>query len=149
MPDEKKSAGVSYIVDFYFNVQYLTEQYSNYLNLMLQLESQYGDAEKQEGMEENEKQLLGQWVQEVRRLVHKTYIGYATISKQLKIDTDKNIREIYGKIKKTYIISRDELEDYVMHMHSVLVKDIIQELLTSNQDLIDGIYRTTGAGNST
>lgn len=140
--NEKDLAGASYIITFYKEVQDLTSHYANYINIMLELESKYGgQADK---MADDEKALIAQQAQLVRYASHKCYIEYYSIMLGIGQTADIKLTEKYNKIKSTFVISRDDLEAYVTLLNAVIVKDIIQNLLSTSQDFIGKVYGQNG-----
>jgi len=137
--DEKKTTGASYIFSFYIEIQNLTDTYSNYVNLMLELEYKYKN--NIEKAEESDKNIVNQWLQMVRKSCHKCYIQYKTILPTLKIEENDKLNEKYLKISNCFVIDRNDLKDFVLSMNKVLVNGIIQELLVDNQDFIKDIYK--------
>jgi len=140
--DEKKTAGASYILTFYQNVNVMTNDYATYLNLMLELEHRYKDLDK---LQEHEREIMNKTLQIIRHNAHKTYIQYTTIIKNLKNTSDKQtqkeIEENYTHIKNTFVIDRTKLEKFVKALNQILVSEVIQNLLESSQELIEDIYQ--------
>jgi len=137
--NEKETAGASYIITFYREVQVLTHVFGNYINLMLEVEIKYPDANK---IEPEVRNVITQQVQEVRLSVMKSYIMYKSIvlGANLQDPSFNNIELRYAGIKGSFIINRDELEKYVIEMNAALVNDVIQSLLVTGQDLYKNVY---------
>ena len=57
---------------------------------------------------------------------------------------DIKLTEKYNKIKNTFVINREDLEAYVTLLNAVIVKDIIQNLLSTSQDFIGKVYGQNG-----
>lgn len=140
MSSEKQIAGASYIISFYKEVQALTHHYGNYLNLMLEIQNKYGDPPK--NIESEVQNHLTMIIQTVRLSVHKSYIMYRSIKETLEEKTKKKdeLETAYKKLKEEFVLNRDSLEKYVVSINAILVKDIIQNLLATSQDLVSEVY---------
>jgi len=137
--DEKKTAAASYILSFYQNVEALTGIFSQYINVMLELQEKYGEGYVNKCGEE-EKTAITQVVQNARFIVSKTYIQYRSIAPSLKIKEENKINKMAAKIRSSYIILRDDLEAYTVEMNRVLVSEVIQQLLVSSQSILGSLY---------
>lgn len=136
--NEKEIAGASYVIAFYQEVQNLTHNYGEYTNLLLEIEKKY----KPENIPAEVNNLLAQHAQFVRLGVMKSYIMFKSIIKVVD-PKDKNpptIEAVYKKIKGDFVINRDDLEEYVMSMNAILVKEVVQNLLATGQDLYKSVY---------
>lgn len=139
MTKEKEIAGASYIIAFYKEVQNLTHYYGSYLNLMLEIEHKYGNPPK--GIEPEVNNALSVTIQTVRLSVHKSYIQYQSIKNTLEEKKKKDdLEKAYFKLKNEFVLNRDALEKYVVSLNALLVRDVIQNLLASSQDLVRDIY---------
>lgn len=138
--DEKKITAASYIYQFYSEIQNLNHEYSNYLNIMLELENKYSSNVEKNASDE-EKNFIKIQIQKVRYSTHQTYIHYLSITKGLNKNPDNKIVKSYDLIKKQFMINREELEKYVTNINAVLVLEVIKNLLESSQDLIQEIYK--------
>lgn len=138
--NERKSAGANYIISYFNEVQQLKVIYAQYINFLLELKTKYHN-ENLDKLEEIERGQLSQLAQGVRHLVHLTYISYASIFSIDKLKVDKKIAELYYKIANTYIINTKELEQYVTEINRSLVLDIVKDLLTSSQDVVNDLYK--------
>lgn len=136
--DEKKTVAASYILSFYSEVQNLTHNHSQYVNLLLELENKTNsDAAKQT---DADKQIIINACQMLRYSATKCYIQYKSIAPQLKtkaIDLDK----LYLKIRNNFIFNRNDIEEYTIMLNNVLVEGIIQELLATSQKLVGDIFK--------
>lgn len=135
--DESRITAASYIYQFYIEIQSLNDNYSQYLNVLLELENKYKDTDK---ATDEEKQVLTQVTQLVRFSVHKTFIQYNSIMKGLKKTVNEDVKTSYEDIKRTFIINREKLEEYVITMNAVLIEDVIKKLLETTQDLLNDLY---------
>jgi hypothetical protein len=138
--DEKKVAGASYILNFFQEVNRLTHNYAVYLNALNELEYKYGKSSI-EKMGDAEKMALTQVVQEVRYGINKSFIQYKSIMIGLKQKEDSAIVDKYKKVLASFVIDRDELQEFVVSLNSVLVKDIIQQLLENSQNLVNTVFQ--------
>lgn len=141
---DKKVVAASYIFSFYQDIEFLNNDYAHYLNLMLEFENRYPNKEKIEGANQDDKQTINKYCQQVRYQVHKVFIKYQSIIPALKIGSDKDLENSYKQLTSMegYIINREVLNTFVKAVNKCLVNGVIQELLSTNQDLINSIYDT-------
>lgn len=138
--NEKKTVGASYIFSFYQEINNLTDNYSIYINLLLELQSKYGlDFGDKAGDEE--KQIINNWLQTVRHHCHKAYIQYITLSPHLNIPADKSIEKQYSNIATKFVIDKEDLKNFVVAMNSVLVNGVIQEILSSHENYLNDLKK--------
>lgn len=135
---EQRTAGASYILNFYQTIVDLKSAYANYVNLIKEFEQKYGktDAEK---MTEQDREILKQQAQTTRYYIIHSYIDYSTVHKSL--GQEKNtLKTKYEKVSKDFILQIKELEDYVFAANEALATGIIKDLLQTSQDVINDIY---------
>jgi len=145
--DEKKIAGASYIVNFYNEVQNLKINFSAYLNVMIEIESNLAGG-KIDSIEMTKK-LTDEQIgavkvicQNVRHTAILTYTSYKSLISS--VSTLKPVSEMesnYKKIRDTFVIDKDVLESYVTEMNTFLLKDIIKGLLETSQNIIQNLYK--------
>jgi hypothetical protein len=140
MTTETETAGASYIISFYQQVQVLTHNYGNYVNLMLEVENKYG--KEAQNVEAEVKNVITAQVQEVRLGVMKTYIMYKSICAGAGINEPnyKDIEVAYNNIKENFVIKKDAIEKYVIALNAALVNDVIKNLLATGQALFSNVY---------
>lgn len=136
---EQKVAGASYIISFFQEVQRLTHSYAQYLNIMLEMEKKYGSDDLKE-ITPVERDTTSQTFQTVRYYALKCYVQYHAIKPALKLQDDQKIEDAYKTVKSQFIIPRKALEEYVIGLNSLLVQNIIQNLLQTSQDLVGQVY---------
>lgn len=142
--NDKKVVGSSYLITFYQEAQELTHNASLYNNLVLELENTYGkDFDK---ADHQIKQAYQQMAQLVRINVDKTHIQYESLKNILKEKLEEEelveLKSLYEQIINTFVIKRNDLRKYVLLINKILVKEVIQELLTSSQEIASGVYET-------
>lgn len=140
MSREREITAASYIYKFYTEIQTLNHEYSNYLNVMLELEEKYKEGVEKAAIEE-EKVIIKTQLQRVRYSAHQTYIHYQSILSGTKKKVNSDVEKQYKNIKEKFVIDRSELEKYVTAINSVLIEEVIKNLLESSQDLIKELYQ--------
>ena len=138
--DEKKAAGASYIINFFKEVDSLTVTFAQYLNIMLEIETKYKSEVSVEEMTEHEKGVVTQTFQTLRYHALKCYVQYNAIKPILKFKYNEKLENSYKKVKNTFIIPRDSIEEYVTELNTLLLKNIIQNLLESSQDIVGKVF---------
>lgn len=138
--DEQKTTGVSYLFQFYSEVQSLNHWFSLYINLILAFEKKYKDIEN---LDESDKSLLNNHVAEVRHACNKSYIMYKSLIIAIKeAKEDKSISSAYDSIRKDYVIKREDIEKFAIGLNAFLAGNAMQSLLISNQKLMEGIFQS-------
>ena len=138
---QEKIAAANYILTFFRDVALLTHSHANYENVILELESKYDIKEIQETkISDPEKVSLLTQAQEVRYYTHKTYIEYKTIVKSLKKSFPKKLEELYQKLRKQFILVRDDVLKYTMDLNFALEEQIMQDLLRSSNEFVTKAY---------
>jgi len=135
---EKKAVGISYLYSFYMEVQNLINNYAQYLNLMIEIESKYPSAQELQKADEEHKNIVNQWLQNVRIYISTTYIKYKTLSSVLKLKDNPELDKKHKEILSKFVIDRNILEQYVIEMNKILITDIIQDLLENNTEYAYG-----------
>ena len=135
--EEKKQAAASYILNFYKEVLTLTEFHSQYLNLLLELEAKYQSIDK---AADTEKETIKNAVQNLRYYCTKAYIQYSSISLSLNTERNKDIEEIYTRLKNNYVLERSDVENFVILLNNFLVGDVIKDLIDNSANLVDNAF---------
>ena len=133
---DKQQAGASYIISFYNNIEALNDTFSQYLCILLDYQNQYPNAEKADDAAKTE---IKQYMQNVRFVMNKAYIQYKTIAQSLKIKESKTISDIYNQTKEKFLIPQDIIEKFVIEINTILVNNVIQELLETSKSTIQSL----------
>lgn len=136
---EEKQAAANYVLNFYQEVQQMTSQYAGYCNVLVEQEYKYQALDLGK-MDDDTKARIIQEVQTVRYYAHKSYIQYLSIMEGVKLPLDKDIKELYAKLNKQFIIERSVLEKYVVALNKVLTTKIMKGLLESSSDIVESVY---------
>ncbi len=149
---EKETASASYILNFYKDVADLTNWYSHYLNLMLELEHKYTTEEAVAKMDDIEKENIKVHVQNIRYFAHRSMIEYKVISMSIKKekkdkdkdnDKEESLEAVYNEhIKKVYQLDRDKLTSFVEKLNGFLIKTVMQDLLQTAEQLVAEVVDT-------
>lgn len=140
--NEQAIAGANYIINFYQEVETLISVYSQYDNLVLELETKSQDREENEQIEEQEAEAIKQASQTTRYYIKTTYIKFSGIARNVKIE-DKEYNELtklYNKINKTLIVNRDDIKEYTIELNRLLLKNVIKTLLEDSSQILQSIY---------
>lgn len=140
--NEKKVVGASYIVNFFETISNLNHYFCQYSNLLLEIKTKYSceDEIVLKNFDDEDKNMLINMVQTLRYYSKMFYIQYNSLFKALKLEEDKQIKTIYGAIAKSYIPVEDNVFKYVTIANSILLNDVVKDLLVSSQSLFSGIY---------
>lgn len=152
--NESKTAAASYILTFYQEVGNLTNTFSQYFNLLMEFIAKYSNSNKEikgeelktirQKMTEDERAALVNAAQNTRSCCTKCYIMYKTMITGLKIKEDKNITDIYHKLRNDYIIDIKLLETFTLSLNSVLVNEVIKDLVDNSAALMENFSPKNG-----
>lgn len=137
--------GVSYVVSFYINVQQLTDFLARYADFLLRLKNQRVQNDSGIKLSDEDKQETQQICMNIRFLSQKCYIGYMSLCKASKKETDKELIETYNKIKNSIVVVEADVEKLVMLLNLYLLQDVVKNILESNQDIVDAIFSSQNA----
>jgi len=140
--NEEKTTAASYVINFYQEVQELVHNFSVYENVMLELENKYKVSDFSiDKIDDNDKNVLIDVLQKVRYSVHKAVLHFDCINENIGYEKNKNVSELYQKIKNEFVINRDDLYNIVKELNKFMIKDIMKHLLEDSQATLDNIYK--------
>lgn len=140
---DEQILGANYIIEFYNEIKNLTDTYSAYLNLQIELKSKYNTTPTEQlKLEEIESQTLKTTIQNLRFYAHKAQIHFITIAEitGIKITTINELQEGYNTLNASFIPQEKELTKYVLTLNKTLAGEIIQNLLQNSQQIINSLY---------
>jgi len=137
--EQNRTAGASYIVNFFTDIQKLTECFATYTNLLIELENKYGESNLK-SLDEDGKNALNTTVQALRFYGIKSYTQFKAIQKTVKLESAEELDNKYKILTKDFIPNRESVSDFVIEINSVLLGQIIKDLLTTSNDLVNQIY---------
>lgn len=136
--DEKKVVAANYIITFYNEILQTNHSYSQYVNLLLELDNKYPNME--EGLETTDKETLKTAIQNLRYHIIQTYTMYKSISLTTKLEANPKIEEHYNILLSKFIIDRKITQEYVIEINNLFLDQVIKELLDTSTELISNIY---------
>ena len=142
--NEEKTAGASYVLNFYQEVASLTHNYANYENLLLELKEKYNGQEEKITIEERD--ALKAYCQTLRYYIVKTYIAYSSIVDGIKKAIDPDVKLFSDILKNQYVLKAADLENYVVKLNAFIISDVIKHLLESSNDIIAQLYKEEESG---
>ena len=138
--EQNRIAGASYIVNFLTDVQKLTECFATYTNLLIEFESKFGNTDLKT-FGDDERNALNTTVQALRFYAIKSYTQFKSIQKTVKLDVSSEELDVkYKVLTKDFIPSRDNVSEFVIEINALLLGNIIKDLLTTSNDLVNQIY---------
>lgn len=137
---EQQTAGASYILSFYTEVAGLTHNYAIYLNLLHDIEHKHGQNFNNDNIDDVKKVELEQTIQTLRYSINKVKIQYISICRAISKKPDEALLKNYIKIQESYIINRDILTEYVTILNAELMAEIIQDLLSTSNKMVNAVY---------
>jgi len=142
--DQNKVLGANYIAEFFLEIKALTEQYANYKNIHLELE--YLSKQSEGKIDPDQLNNAKTAVNNIRFVSNKVYIHFRTLSQILEIDelVNRPIIDSYNTIMNPANALPDitHIENFVIEINKLLVKDVIKNLLQTSQDILNSLYAT-------
>lgn len=139
---ERETAAASYILNFYRDVTLLGHYVAAYQNILLEVDFKYSGVDMN-ALGGEEKNAIIAAVQNTRYYINRTHMQYVSIKekiKNLKEGNEINIKAGWEKANKQFIIDRFVAVDYCTELNKVLVNDVIQSILESNQDILNSLF---------
>jgi len=122
----------------------LNQTYAQYLNIIIEFQNRGMGLSDDKPINETERHQLQEIVQMLRASTTRAFIHYRTIYAVAEIEENKTLAELYGRIKKDYIIPLEDAESIVFNLNLALCHDIITNLLTDSQKIVRDIYDSSG-----
>jgi len=145
--DEQKTAGASYILTFYNEIQALKHWCAVYSNTMANLEHKYNKNINEASLEEEEKLNYNNIMEQVKYHVRITYMSFMAINSALQ-QRDIKVKKHYDTFKMRHVPESDTLERYTAALNEFLLKDIVQNLLQTSQQLVEQIFSENDSRNT-
>ena len=128
---------------FFAEIKGLTEQYATYKNIIFEMEYLLKTEGAKVSPELLENGRVG--IGNIRFYSHKVYVHFSTlvVVLDLKEEDTKEIKAAYEKINdlNTTLPAIKDIEDFVIKINQLLVKDVIKNLLQTSQDILNSLYR--------
>lgn len=140
---EEKKAAANYILTFFSEAGYLTDNYCLYINELVELEAKYPSQELTDldNISDEEKEKLKNLIRTIRYYIIKTNIMYTTITKNItKQDVNQEFKELSNKLKNTFLFDRTQLDTYVIEINKFLAETVIKELQETSTQIVSNIY---------
>lgn len=135
-------AGLTYVADFYNNVVQLTDHYSKYLITLVdfdELEQKVND----EGIEEAVVKQIQAHNQQLRYFLSQAIIQAEIIQENFKEINKEELKKFLKEgdsLVNKKIMPRQEVKEVVKQLQKILSTEILQDLLQTNQSLVEDIY---------
>lgn len=139
----EKTAGTSYILNFYRDVILLTHYVATYMNMIAEIEFKYSDFDMSK-MDTEEKNSIINNVQMVRYYGNKCKIECKSLKKLVAFSTEDlaSVDRLNGELNdvKKFVIERDTASAFAEVMNALLVNDVIQNVLETNLDVMQSLF---------
>lgn len=137
---ETKTAAASYILTFYETVQYLSQISVNYANYVEELSYRYLGEMPEGGIDETEAETFKKLVRDVKKYVRQSFLQYKSIQASAEFEENKLLEKTYKNLCAEFPVKKEDVEKYTLEINKVLTAEIIKDLLTTSQDIIDDIF---------
>jgi len=151
MVSEENMAGSGYIINFFNDIENLTNSYAGYLNVLVRIQDRYNlkeqDNEKRKtplkNLESEDEQALLEVAETLRVWIARCYIKATTL--QERIPTMKtgvaNLKQLYEKAISKSVIEKEVVENFVLAINKMFVAGILKDLLMRSQDIYAEILK--------
>jgi len=137
--DEMKATGAYYTIQFYDDVQQLTHHFSQYRNMLLQIEHNFG-VDNIAKIDESTREQINNTVQTIRHYANVVYVKYKGLVLYAEDERLNEVIETYNKIKTTYVFQIADIEQFVILVNAYLVNKVMKDLLVTSTQIMSGIY---------
>lgn len=134
--DSVKNTSYEYVITFYQYVEALNENYSYYVNLLLEISAR---AEKDDKtlntlINQDKNSTFTQILSNLRHSIIQTYLKIMSMSNINKSYDTIKIQEYYNKMINEYIINSGDALVYVQEVNKFIVTDVMQDLISNASD---------------
>jgi hypothetical protein len=147
---DNRNIATHYLSTFYNDIQELNKYFPYYINLLMEVVNKTSVAMKDGKMEiqsipPDMQPSFIQALQIIRGLCIKTFISYRSIEGHLKTKNE-NLKPLYMKFTTSndkesgYMITHKDLENYVVIVNQILMDEVIGDLLTTSQDIVNQMF---------
>jgi hypothetical protein len=138
---EEGVAAASYVLNFNNECMLLTHWSALYFNWLSAVEKRMGGLIGEEPvLEDTELAQFTEIIGQLKYHIELTRMQYAAIISHISKGFPANYEQLIRDIRNSYIIKREQLEEYIIILHKFLLEDVIKGLLRSSQQLIDSLY---------
>lgn len=151
MKEEQKIASASYIINFMGDVDSLTWEFSNYINILVQFQQKYPQTEIDKGvveeLEEQDQMTIRDVIQRLRGELVKSYLRYNALVKEvpdMEYKPEKNgktLKQLYDSLVNNPILERSTLEEYCVALNNVFVSGVMSELLMKSNQILAALTK--------
>ena len=149
---EQKKLAAHYLVSFYNDVVTLRRFYGLYVMELNKMKAKYksfmqmSDKEsllKNIQLEESDKQTINQYMDNIKFHLNILVPQYKNINKNiLKTEEFDEFDRLYHEVSEQLIIVQDDLTKLMQVLEEFLLNSVIDDLLTSAQDVYNAVYGT-------
>lgn len=132
-----KVAAAGYLLAFYNDIENLTNNFSNYTNLLAELKEKYPTEDSLRKMSEEDNQASLILIKNLRFWVTRSYIKYMALKSQIKEFQahEKIINQYYNELINQNAFKIELLQAYAIKINELFVNGVTPELLTTSTDL--------------
>ena len=139
---EQRQTAANYVLQFFNETTLITHHYAVYLNLLVELEAKHGNISQADSLSDDERAAIIQQLQNLRYHSHIAYIQVKTILKSSGKEFDKTkIEDSYKNVRDTFIITREQANEFLESLTEFLASAIMKELLKTSQDVVNSVYK--------
>lgn len=144
---EQRKLGAHYLVQFYNDVTALRQYYGVYIMELNKIKYKYKVSTEIPGKElqldDNEMKVLSSHMENIRFRLNVIVPQFRTINKIiLKAKSQEDFDNLYKKISLQFLIAEEDLTQIVQLLEDFLLDYVIDDLLTTAQDVYNAVYGT-------
>lgn len=146
---EQKKLAAHYLVTFYNDVMALRRYYGLYIMELNKLKAKYKKFLEKESaldnisLEESDKKILDTYIDNIKFHLNILVPQYRNINKNiLKNENFEEFDKLYGDISSQLVIVQEDLTKLMQVLEEFLLNSIIDDLLTTAQDVYNAVYGT-------
>lgn len=141
--DENEFIGSSYLITFYQQIGNLTMRFSEYRNLMLEIQEKHPEETLQNNPPSNEyAENLKETIRQTRYSLTVTNLQYESLQTSIPHEQEarNKTQQAYEILNSKYMLDITALENYCLELNKYLLGDKITTLINTAQNLLSQIY---------
>jgi len=144
MQSQEQIASASYIMTFFNDVEALSWQSANYVNLMISTKAKYSTKDLKDDtieLDSEDQSSLVNITQNLRAMIFRTYTKLIALSDSIHLEKELEgeIKKLYEKIIKEVSPSQVDVETFNIKINKVFVSGVMADLLLKSKDIISGL----------
>lgn len=137
--EPEKQTSANFLVNFFNHVENLDHWCALYDNVLRYVENKYGK-DHVDKCDDSDKMSINNAIENVSYYVNRTKTTYDALVMHLKMKPDPKLKALFTELRTSFVMKRETLDEYKKILYSLLVTEVMKNLLESSQSVIDSMY---------